>query len=422
MRKTQWHRGWAWLLVLSLLAALGAAGCGGGGGSGSGGGNTSPEITLSDLALAFGKLVANQTADRSVTVRNDGTGDLNIGQVSTPAAPFAIAADTCSNSALGPADVCTITVRFSPTSQAVYASSFSVPSDDADEASVTVDLTGTGMGLNVSISSVDLSCPAPTVKVTVTVTDSNNDPLTTLGQANFAVDQNGAAVAIDNFLGLTAAVPVSVAMTLDYSNSLQPFLATVEQEAKDFIDLLGAADSAAVYKFAAQVETEADFTLADNAGKTLLKAAIDDPFSLATRPTKLFDSVDFVLTQIAGQPNERRAIVLLTDGFDNDSNVSLQGLIDNARSDGVFIFTIGIGTVETEVLQRLARETGGLYFYTPDETGLAAIYAKISEVLTNQYQFEYTNPAPDDPGNVLEVQVDNGGGLSGDASLTLPNC
>jgi VWFA-related protein len=412
------------------MAIWGLFGCGGDGGSSSGGGGGSPEITLSSSSIPFGNLVINQTSDRSINVQNTGTRNLNVGQITSPAAPFTIASDTCSNQAVAPNGSCTVVVRFSPVTQASFASSFNIPSDDADEGSLTVNLTGDGKGLNVAISNISLNCPtATTATVTVTVTQSNNDPVTGLLGSAFSVLQNGGAVTIINgtFIN-TQSVPVSVALALDFSNSLVNNPNIGEQQIKDtaiaFINQLSqtVTDRANVYKFAEKIDptdAAAPFIDADPTGKTQLIAAVNRARGLVGRPTFIFDALDFIVEKAGLEPNNRKAVIVVTDGFDNDSTVTLDDVIAKANDRGVFVFTVGLGpSVETVVLQRLAQETGGQYFHAPTGTDLTAVYSQISLILTNQYQFQFASPVQ---GGSLNVEVTRGVD-QGEDTIVIPNC
>ena len=103
-----------------------------------------PDISVSPLAVDFGDVNVGDSSDQTVTVTNDGDADLVLGSVSAPAAPFSIAADTCSGQTLAPADTCTISVEFAPDAVQDYSSSFDILSDDPDEDPVTVDVSGSG--------------------------------------------------------------------------------------------------------------------------------------------------------------------------------------------------------------------------------------------------------------------------------------
>ncbi|MBT8090445.1 MAG: choice-of-anchor D domain-containing protein, partial [Gammaproteobacteria bacterium] len=165
-----------------------------------------PEITVTDsvapandLTIPYGSVTEMTSANRTVTVTNDGTANLNIGNlatVDTLAAPFSLLNDMCSGQLLAPMASCTTTVVFAPTATGAFNDSFDIPSDDADEPSVTMSLTGTGTAMPVpDINVTDSIAPADDASVpfgsvtinqsappaTVTVTNSGNADLL-LGQ------------------------------------------------------------------------------------------------------------------------------------------------------------------------------------------------------------------------------------------------
>ena len=101
-----------------------------------------------DQQVAYRNVFVSATADHTITVTNDGAGDLvmgTVGSASPLAAPFSFVADDCSNQALPPAGSCTITVRFAPGAVDAYSGTFDIPSNDPDEgttASVLVNGSG----------------------------------------------------------------------------------------------------------------------------------------------------------------------------------------------------------------------------------------------------------------------------------------
>ncbi|MHC4685857.1 MAG: PKD domain-containing protein [Planctomycetota bacterium] len=104
-----------------------------------------PDITVTLPSFDYGNVDVGTTANTIFTVQNDGTGDLVIGTVTDPAAPFSKTSDTCTGQTIIPAATCTIDILFAPTQDTTYAGNFNIPSNDPDESSVTVALTGTGI-------------------------------------------------------------------------------------------------------------------------------------------------------------------------------------------------------------------------------------------------------------------------------------
>ncbi|MCW9013180.1 MAG: choice-of-anchor D domain-containing protein [Gammaproteobacteria bacterium] len=118
-----------------------------------------PEITITDqvvpandLLVNFGSVTEFTAESETITVTNTGTADLTIGQIAqidSLVNPFAFLLDTCSGLVLQPSTYCTINVSFYPTSSTSFSDSFDIPSDDADESPVTINLSGQGVGMAV---------------------------------------------------------------------------------------------------------------------------------------------------------------------------------------------------------------------------------------------------------------------------------
>lgn len=102
----------------------------------------------SDLQADYGNVNLASTVNETFTVANTGTGNLVIGTVGASnglAAPFSVVSNTCSGLTLAPAATCTIVVAFAPSAEQPYDDSFDLPSDDPDEAAVTLAVSGTGV-------------------------------------------------------------------------------------------------------------------------------------------------------------------------------------------------------------------------------------------------------------------------------------
>lgn len=131
---------------------------------------TAPDITVNPATLPFGNVNIDSSSERTVSVRNDGNGDLAIGAIRDLSLPFSKLSDNCSGKTLAPSTGCTITVRFAPASTGTFNSTFDIPSNDPDENPVTVSLTGTGANAGspdiTVLPSLDLSFPNISVGVT----------------------------------------------------------------------------------------------------------------------------------------------------------------------------------------------------------------------------------------------------------------
>lgn len=107
-----------------------------------------PDISASTASLNFGNVnVGLASSPQTVTVSNNGTGNLNIGSVSitgTDALQFIKQADVCSGNSLAPSETCNIQIVFRPASTGSKTATLTIASNDPDEGTVIVTLTGNG--------------------------------------------------------------------------------------------------------------------------------------------------------------------------------------------------------------------------------------------------------------------------------------
>jgi VWFA-related protein len=326
---------------------------------------------------------------------------------------------SCSNAVIPPSSSCVLTIRFAPTTQDNVLVSFNVPSNDSDAGLLTATLLGKGRALNASINRVVMVGPQ-TVQVIVSVRDQLDAPVTTLAAGNFSIVENKSPQTINNVFINTIKPPVSVGMVLDYSSSMIPFTPKVEAASKSFVDLLDPVnDEAEVIKFATELAVMQPFTQ-DN---VLLKAAIDTDPPFVRFGTHFYDALDNSIKSTSLRSNPRLAIIAVSDGEDDTSIITINDVIARAVFDTVQIFTIGIGVVDNAVMQQLATETGGQFFYDPTASDLTAVYSTISEILSNEYTIEYTTSSS--AGDTISLNVvvdDNGvlpGGQLGEYSITI---
>jgi uncharacterized protein YggE len=133
---------------------------------------------VNDLQIPFGEITEGSTSNQTVTVTNGGDEDLLLGSIAQSnalAAPFSIVNDNCSGQTVSVSSSCTLTVRFSPASNAVLSDSFDIPSNDSNENPVTISVSGTGEAL-----------PVPDIAVTdsVSPTDNHQIPFGTITEGS----------------------------------------------------------------------------------------------------------------------------------------------------------------------------------------------------------------------------------------------
>lgn len=151
-----------------------------------GGGTPTPDISVSPTSVDFGDVNVDESSDEIVTVSNDGSADLEVTDLSTTNAVFSVISPSTPFT-LTPGASEDVTVRFSPTAEGTQSGDLEITSDDPDEGTVTVGLTGNGVvpppdepDIAVDPTSLDFGqvTVADSADATVTVTNNGTQTLT----------------------------------------------------------------------------------------------------------------------------------------------------------------------------------------------------------------------------------------------------
>ncbi len=150
-----------------------------------GGTGIAPEITVAPASLAFGDqdVDAGPTVSQTVTITNDGSADLHISTVTPTGDTGEFNLLDSGEATLTPGGTRAIEVSFDPSSVGAKAITLTIQSDDADEPTVDVTLTGTGVDQEITVTPTGLSFGSqdvdagPTVSQTVTITNDGTTDL-----------------------------------------------------------------------------------------------------------------------------------------------------------------------------------------------------------------------------------------------------
>ncbi len=168
---------------------------------------------------------------------------------------------------------------------------------------------------------------------------------------------------------------VSVGLVMDYSGSMSDAIADMEAAAHTFVSNMRQGDRGAVVKFDSEVSVIQDFTN----DLAAVDAAVSTPYGGGG--TAIYDALAQTSTLIAPE-QLRKAIVLLTDGNDGSSEISLEDAIAAAVASGAPVFVIGLSDgIDSTVLAQIATQTGGALFIAPNPSDLAAIYDEIAQII-----------------------------------------
>ena len=271
--------------------------------------------------------------------------------------------------------------------------------------------------LRIRVTQVDAT-NFPDVRVVASIVDAQDKPINGLAASEIIVSEQGrtqsATVAVS-----TEVAPIALALVLDTSGSMagRP-LADAKSAMAELIRSLGTKDQSAVLTFNTRAVVNQDLSTDKNALVAATEAAT------AVGNTAIFDGVAKAIDVLAAAPSQaRRGIVLLTDGVDNSSTVSLDAVRERVQAQGYPLYVIGLGTnLDRATLQALADASrGGQAFVAPSSAQLTSIYAALSERIQTEYVLSYHSNVRDVSEGTeltLTLQVSRTGALLGSVSTT----
>ncbi|HXY38432.1 MAG TPA: VWA domain-containing protein [Vicinamibacteria bacterium] len=250
------------------------------------------------------------------------------------------------------------------------------------------------------------------INLNVSVTDVHHGYVTGLGRDDFAVFEDGvpqqlAVFGHDN-------VPISLALMIDGSSSMEEKLKSAQDAAVAFTRTLQPGDEAEVIQFNQRTVTLQPFT-SDHAA---LESAIRQTEASGTTAlhTALYVTLKSLLADRRAQLL-RRAVVLLTDGEDTASAVSDDQVLELARKSDINIYAVSLrpnapgdrarpAWAQAEyLLTSLARDTGGRAFFPSTLGEIRPVYARIAEELRTLYSVGYTPSSGSRDGKWRHIQV-----------------
>lgn len=291
------------------------------------------------------------------------------------------------------------------------------------------------------------------VNVVATVTDNNGKYVSNLSQNDFVLEEDGAPQTIAHFTQ-DHDIPVSVGILLDTSGSMQPKIATATRAVEKFVNNVHKDDDIFLMTFDSSVDVKQDFT----SDRRRLSRAMD---SIRTGGgTSLYDALSAGLEKIRKGRHDKRALLLISDGFDAGSRRATADDVSKAiRRSEVLVYGLGTaattyadpaehvpftlptvestsrgpsavavsprgpsrrggtaisGGVNMSLLTRLAEESGGRGFLLSETfintgaTEIDSVLTLIADELRSQYTLSYY-PAAGDDGKAHRIRVTSPG-------------
>jgi Ca-activated chloride channel family protein len=250
------------------------------------------------------------------------------------------------------------------------------------------------------------------VVLPTTVVDKNGHLVTDLTKDQFTVYENGMVQPITKFK--REDVPVSLGLIIDNSGSMRDKRAKVEAAAVALAKASNPEDETFVVNFNDEPfldlphgkeftsdikELEDALTRIDSRGGTAMRDAIRV-------------SIDHVKEK---GHRDKKVLVVVTDGNDNSSIITLEKLVKDSQQSGVLIYSVGLlseeerraATQAKRALTDLGVATGGEAFFPKDLAEVEPIAQRVAHDIRNQYTIQYspTNTALDGTFRQIKVVV-----------------
>lgn len=246
------------------------------------------------------------------------------------------------------------------------------------------------------------------VIINAAITNADGRAVDSLSQKLFHVFEDGVEQQIDTFSA--EETPFAAVILLDTSGSMEEGVALARSAAIQFLGGMRGQDNVAVFNFDSKVSMVQDFS----SSRDLREQAFD---LKANGMTVLNDAVFNAAELLSKRSEKRRAIIVLSDGADTQSNRSDDKALKAALAANATIYTVDMSAVgqkvdmsrmqNQSVLKKFAEKTGGRFVATPGGVAMRDAFKRIVEELGQQYTITYqpTNTKKDGKWRAIELKV-----------------
>jgi len=255
----------------------------------------------------------------------------------------------------------------------------------------------------ITFSDFDLS-EYPTISLYLSITDREGRPVDIMNIENLKVSEENAPVEKMELVPTDPVRdPLTVVLAIDISGSMAGTpLARAKEAAEIFVELLEPQDTVGLVTFDHNVFVDVPLTDDHN-------NVIDVIRGLEYKgDTALYQAIIDSSELLADVQEGRRVVVVLTDGRNDKANSTATEMdaVTAANGARVMVITVGLGNeINTTVLDGIASETGGRFFYAPTPGDLNNVYELISEQLHSLFRLSFTSPFPERPDRVVLIHT-----------------
>lgn len=233
------------------------------------------------------------------------------------------------------------------------------------------------------------------VVLNVGVQDAHGSNIKGLNAGAFQIYEDGRLQSIKQFAAEDR--PVSIGIVVDTSGSMRTKQAEVVSAALGFVDSSNPADEAFVVNFNEHASLGLPPHVAFTQDTVRLRSAL-----LARKPdgrTALYDALTLAASHLEKAKWESKALLLISDGGDNNSTHTLPDAIRAVSLSGAAVYSVALYDAEEPehnlgTLRHLSQATGGELF-TPELSDIRALCRRIAQDIRASYTLAYTPPDPD---------------------------
>jgi VWFA-related protein len=251
-----------------------------------------------------------------------------------------------------------------------------------------------------------LTATAELVLLDVSVKDRAGGQVSGLAKSDFKVYEDGKLQRITQFA--SDDVPVTVGLVIDTSASMSVKHHEVVTAALVFIQSSNPDDEVFVVNFGDRVSCGLRENTPFTDDINQLRAALST--SAPEGRTALYDAVLFSLNHLAKGTRGKKALVLVSDGGDNNSIHGSQDAMRMVREARATIYTIGIfddsdSDRNPALLRRIARVSGGEAFLPAQLSEVVGICRRIANEIRSRYTIGYVPVRSGDKGSLRKIKV-----------------
>jgi VWFA-related protein len=271
------------------------------------------------------------------------------------------------------------------------------------------------------------------VNILFSVRDKQNAYVTGLTAEDLEIREDGKLQEIKSFTKETD-LPLTLGLLIDVSGSQRRLIEDERRAASLFFrQVIRQKDMAFLMSFGTETELLQDSTNSvrllekslselreSGGGAGYVGGIAGNPGAIPQsnpRGTLMFDAVYLGAKEKLATEVGRKAMVLITDGMDQGSRVSIDEAIRTSLRSDSLIYSIyyvdqaayGFGGTSDSALKKMAEETGGRLFRVDRKNTLEMIFNQIQQEMRSQYAISYssTNPARDGAFRKLEIRSKN---------------